>query len=104
MIRCSAAAILVSILAAPDAARAAPALDGASLGLPWALLFAGILLTIATGPLLFPRIWHRHYGKLAAGWSAATLAAIAIKFGPTTALDSFVHAMLLEYLGFIVLL
>ena len=55
--------VLVALV--PEAAHAAAALDGAALRWPWALPFIGILLTIATGPLLFPRIWHRHYGKLA---------------------------------------
>ena len=36
------------------------------MGWPWALPFAGILLSIATGPLLFPKFWHAHYGKIAA--------------------------------------
>ena len=35
-----------------------PALDGAQMGWPWALPFVGILLSIATGPLLFPKFWH----------------------------------------------
>ena len=71
--------VLVVLVAglAPDSALAAPALDGAALRWPWALPFVGILLTIATGPLLFPRIWHRHYGKLAFAWSALTLAPLA---------------------------
>jgi hypothetical protein len=47
-----------------------PLLDGAILSWLWSLPFIGLLLTIATGPLLFPRIWSRHYGKIAAGWSA----------------------------------
>jgi Na+/H+ antiporter NhaD/arsenite permease-like protein len=91
------------MLFAPDAAHAA-ALDGASLHWPWALPFLGILLTIATGPLLFRRIWHRHYGKLALAWSIATLAPLAAVYGAGTALAAFVHAMLAEYLSFIILL
>jgi Na+/H+ antiporter NhaD/arsenite permease-like protein len=91
-------------LFAPDAALAAAALDGASLQWPWALPFLGILLTIATGPLLFQRIWHRHYGKLALAWSIATLAPLAIVHGTATALAAFVHVMLAEYLSFIILL
>ena len=63
---------------APSAAHAAPALDGASMGWPWALPFAGILLSIAAGPLLFAKFWHAHYGKIAAGWALVTLAAIAV--------------------------
>jgi hypothetical protein len=39
---------------APQSAAAATALDGAAMSWPWALPFLGILLTIATGPLLFP--------------------------------------------------
>jgi hypothetical protein len=27
--------------------------------------FVGILASIALGPLLFPKIWHAHYGKIA---------------------------------------
>ena len=61
------------LLIVPGPAQAAAALDGAALGWPWALPFIGILVTIATGPLLFPPLWHRHYGKLAFAWSVLTL-------------------------------
>ena len=59
--------VLIALFAGltPDSALAAAALDGTALRWPWALPFIGILLTIATGPLLFPRVWHHHYGKLA---------------------------------------
>src|SRR5262249_5010499 len=50
----SVAATLIGILA-PGPAQAAAGLDGAGLTWFWALPFIGILLTIATGPLLFPR-------------------------------------------------
>ena len=52
----------------------------------------------------FPKLWHDHYGKIVAGWAAAALAALAFAFGPQAALAAFVHAMLAEYLSFIVLL
>jgi len=87
----------------PSAAHAA-ALDGAQLSWPWALPFIGITLTIATGPLFFPRIWHRHYGKLAFAWATLTLAPLAALYGTTTALAALVHALFGEYLSFIVLL
>jgi hypothetical protein len=74
------------------------------LGWFWALPFIGILLTIATGPLLFARAWHRHYGKLAFAWSVLTLIPLAAVYGAPTAAAAFTHAMLTEYLGFIVLL
>jgi Na+/H+ antiporter NhaD/arsenite permease-like protein len=88
---------------APSAAHAA-ALDGTQLSWPWALPFIGILLTIATGPIFFPRIWHRHYGKLAFAWATLTLAPMAALYDLPTALAALVHALLGEYLSFIVLL
>src|SRR3954453_4134231 len=104
MTRAFAAALLGLTLLAPDAALAAVPLDGAAMNWPWALPFAGILLSIATGPLLFPRIWHHHYGKIALGWSLLTLAPLAALHGGGAAIGAFVHAMLAEYLSFIVLL
>src|SRR5947207_1885733 len=89
---------------APDVAHAAAGLDGAALRWPWALPFIGILVTIATGPLLFKRFWHRHYGKLAFLWSVLTLAPLAAVYGPPAALAAFVHAVFAEYLSFILLL
>jgi Na+/H+ antiporter NhaD/arsenite permease-like protein len=94
---------IASLLLAPQAAQAA-ALNGAALSWPWALPFAGILLTIAAGPLLFPRIWHSHYGKLAFAWGTLTLAPMAAIYGAPTALEALVHAALAEYLSFMVLL
>jgi Na+/H+ antiporter NhaD/arsenite permease-like protein len=90
-------------LVAPAPAHAA-GLDGAALRWPWALPFIGILLTIATGPLLFPKFWHHHYGKLAFVWSVLTLAPLAVWYGAPAAIAALVHAMLGEYLSFIVLL
>ena len=95
---------LVSALAAPQAALAATELPGATMGWGWALPFAGLLLTIATGPLLIPGIWHHHYGKVAAAWALAALVPMALSFGLPVALAGFVHAMLAEYMSFIVLL
>ncbi len=93
-----------AVLIFPSAAQAAPALDGAQIGWPWALPFAGILLSIATGPLLFAKFWHAHYGKIAALWALLTLAAIGVRFGFAAALAGFVHAALAEYMSFIILL
>src|SRR5262245_42685361 len=96
--------ILALAALAPDAAHAAIALDGTTLRWPWMLPFVGILLTIAIGPVFFPRFWHRHYGKLAFIWSTLTIAPLAALYGPPVALAAFVHEMLTEYLSFIVLL
>jgi Na+/H+ antiporter NhaD/arsenite permease-like protein len=94
----------VLLLAPEHSHAAAAALDGARLRWTWALPFVGILLTIATGPLLFPRVWHRHYGKLAFFWSVLTVAPLAALYGTPAATAAFVHAMLAEFASFIVLL
>src|SRR5262249_21225387 len=96
--------ITVAIVLASHDAMAAPALDGAALRWPWALPFIGILLTIATGPLLYPRFWHHHYGKLAFVWSTLTIAPLAAIFGVPTAAAAFVHVMPADFVIFIILL
>jgi Na+/H+ antiporter NhaD/arsenite permease-like protein len=102
MKRIAAAVAIVACMMSTEANAAA--LDGAQLHWPWALPFIGILLTIATGPLLFPRLWHRHYGKLAFAWGTLTLAPMAALYDLPTAIAALVHAFFAEYLSFIVLL
>jgi Na+/H+ antiporter NhaD/arsenite permease-like protein len=87
----------------PAGAHAAT-LDGASLRWPWALPFAGILLTIAFAPLINRRFWHHHYGKLAFVWAALTLAPLAALYGADAAFAALSHALLGDYLGFIAFL
>ncbi len=87
----------------PASAHAA-GLDGASLGWPWALPFAGIVLTIAFAPLVARRFWHRHYGKFAFAWAALTLIPLAALHGIDTARSALSHALLGDYLGFIAIL
>lgn len=88
----------------PQQAWAATGLDGAAMRWPYALPFAGLLLSIALGPLLFAKVWHHHYGKIAAAWSLLALVSLVIFAGTVATLAAFVHAMLAEYFGFIVLL
>src|SRR6266705_3112315 len=94
-------AIVAFLLLAPQRAWAAPALDGTALRWPWAVPFIGILITIATGPLLFPRIWHNHYGKLAFIWGTITIAPLAAVYGAPSTIAAFVHTMLAEFFSFI---
>ena len=79
-------------------------LDGASLSVLWGVPFAGVLLSIALIPLLAPIFWHHHYGKVTAAWSLAFLVPFAVVFGPGAAGVNFVHALLAEYIPFILLL
>jgi Na+/H+ antiporter NhaD/arsenite permease-like protein len=101
------AAWLSALWAAPaDAAVAdgAPAIDGAQLELIWGLPFVGLLLSIAILPLAAPKLWHRHFGKIAAAWALAFLAPFAVRFGIGHALYEVAHIGLLEYLPFVLLL
>ena len=97
------AVLALALACAPSLAHAA-ALDGASLGLAWALPFAGILLSIALFPLVAHRFWEKHHGKVAALWAVAVVVPMALAGGPTMAVEALVHTALLEYIPFILLL
>ncbi len=95
-----------AILLFPGLAVAAEAheLPGATMSLWWALPFAGLLLSIATGPLLFHHIWEHHYGKITALWAALVVVPLAIAFGIPLASEAVLHTLLTEYMSFIILL
>jgi Na+/H+ antiporter NhaD/arsenite permease-like protein len=71
---------------------------------PWALPFVGLLLSIALGPLVAPRLWHAHYGKVVFMWSVLAIAPLAALRGVSAALMALTHAALGEYASFIILL
>ncbi|HRJ69397.1 MAG TPA: sodium:proton antiporter [Beijerinckiaceae bacterium] len=85
-------------------ALAAGGLDGRALGIAWALPFFGLLACIALGPLFFARTWHHHYGKIAAVWALVTLLPLAALHGVGPAVEVLLHALLVEYVPFIILL
>ncbi len=87
----------------PSLSQAAE-LDGSALSALWGVPFAGLLLSIALMPLLAPIFWHHHFGKVAAGWALAFLLPFAVAFGPGAAGASFVHALVAEYIPFVILL
>lgn len=89
-------------LASPAAFAAGP--DGAQLVAWWGVPFAGLLLSIALGPLLVPAFWHHHFGKIAAFWGAAFLLPFALAFGVGAAWHGAVHAVVAEFIPFVVLL
>ncbi|MET3214454.1 UNVERIFIED_ORG: Na+/H+ antiporter NhaD/arsenite permease-like protein [Burkholderia territorii] len=92
------------VLGAVPALASAATLDGATLSALWGVPFAGILLSIALFPLVAPVFWHHHFGKIAAGWAIVFLAPFAVAFGAGAAFGTLVHALLEEYIPFIVLL
>lgn len=97
-----AAALLLCLPAGP--ALAASGIDGASMGVLWALPFTGMLLSIALGPILFPHFWDLNYGKFAAFWAALVLVPLVALRGFEPALGALAHTALLEYIPFIILL
>ena len=77
--------------------------DGGGLSVWWVLPFAGMLLSIALGPLVAAHFWHNHYGKVAAGWIAVFAVPFLVKFGGPGFYE-ILHIVLLDYVPFIILL
>ena len=88
MIAMKSAVSLILLCLFPTSAFAAGDLGGASLGVLWALPFAGMLLSIALGPVLFPHLWEHHYGKFAGFWAALTLVPLFLLRGADPALGA----------------
>ena len=97
------AAVVALLFFWPGWALAA-AFDGSQLSPLWGLPFAGLLLSIAVMPLLAPSFWHHHFGKVSAAWTLAFFLPFALIFGPALAGTSLVHALVAEYIPFIILL
>lgn len=95
--------LLASPLVWPHWALAAE-FDASRMSPAWGIPFAGILLSIALIPLLVPKVWHHHYGKIAAGWALAFLLPFALVFGLPAAGTALVHTLVGEYIPFVILL
>lgn len=104
MRRVRALGVAAVLLLWPQAAGATEGLNGASMSMLWSLPFIGILLSIATGPLLFPHVWEHHYGKFAAFWSACVIVPLFLFAGLHGTAEALLHTLLLEYIPFILLL
>ncbi len=94
--------LMLVMMCAPAAAHAAE-FDGSSLQAWWGIPFAGVLLSIAVLPLLTPHFWHLHYGKIVAAWALVFFVPFAAFFGIGVAIDGFLHALVAEYIPFILL-
>ena len=96
--------LLTTVLAfAPTAALAAGA-EMAQLAPVWSVPFVGVLLSIALFPVLAPVAWHHHFGKITAAWALAFMLPFTALFGPMAMGENFTHALLAEYVPFILLL
>ncbi len=96
--------LLAAVVLVLPGLACASELDGSRLSVLWGVPFAGILLSIALTPLVAPYFWHHHYGKVVIGWSLAFLLPFAVVFGASAAGASLMHALLAEYIPFMVLL
>ncbi len=67
------------------------------------LPFAGILLSISLFPLIAPRFWHSHYGKVSLFWALLSSGPL-LYFFPEEALHKILHVLMAEYIPFILLL
>jgi Na+/H+ antiporter NhaD/arsenite permease-like protein len=95
--------VAAALWALPGWALAAD-MDGSTLPLWWGVPFAGILLSIALIPLLAPIFWHHHFGKVVLAWGLAFLLPFAAVYGAGAAGANLVHALMAEYVPFVVLL
>lgn len=78
--------------------------SGEHLSLWWGVPFVGILLSIALFPLFMARLWHHHYGKIIAIWTSLFIIAALMTFGFELTVQITAHAILEEYIPFILLL
>jgi Na+/H+ antiporter NhaD/arsenite permease-like protein len=96
--------VVLFAIAVPVPAFAAEGIDGASLSLWWGVPFVGILLSIATGPVLYPHLWEHHYGKFTAFWSTLIVIALLAHADTPIVTTALAHTAFLEYMPFILLL
>ncbi|MEW6435813.1 MAG: sodium:proton antiporter [Pseudomonadota bacterium] len=79
-------------------------MNQAALPLWLALPFAGLLLSIALGPILARRLWHVHYGWAAAAWAGLALALMVSTEGLASTRIALAITMFEDYLPFILML
>jgi Na+/H+ antiporter NhaD/arsenite permease-like protein len=104
MISALAAFVFVLLPVVASGNTGAPHIEGKNLSLLWVLPFIGILLSIAVFPLLIPRIWHHHYGKISLFWGILFITLLTIIYGFNVSTYYALEVYLLEFLPFITLL
>ena len=73
---------------------ALPALNSAALSLRWGIPFAGLLLSIAVLPIVAPKFWHAHYGKIAAAWVLVLLIPLTSYFPSPAGSDTALYGVI----------
>jgi len=73
------------------------------LSLLFGLPFTGLLLCIATGPVLFAHTWEHHHGKIAAFWASCFLVPALFQFPMDEIMHKLIHLALIDYVPFVIL-
>ena len=76
---------------------------GENLPLYSVIPFVGMLLSIALFPLLAPKFWHHHFGKVSAFWAIVTVIPLLIGY-KGIAVNEILHVVIGDYVPFIILL
>ena len=93
--------IILSLVPFPVLAAGLPANE---LSLWWCIPFIGTLLSIALCPMLLPKLWHNHNGKIISIWCALFLLPLSWFYGTSKGISITVHALFQEYIPFMLLL
>lgn len=104
IILCISATLIILSPVTVYGSSGAPHINGKDLSLLWALPFIGILLSIAVFPLVIPRIWHHHYGKISLFWGLLFITLLTVSYGINVSAYYALEVYLLEFLPFITLL
>ena len=102
--RSAAAVSGIGLLLCAGAAEAAESSSAVQISVIWVVPFAGLLLSLALFPLLAPKIWHLHYGKIVWAWALLFIFPYGWIHGSGRIANELWHTFLLEYLPFVLLL
>ncbi len=96
--------LLMSMLPGIALAGGELSFDGPSLSPLWSIPFVGIILSIAVLPLFAPKLWDHHYGKIVFGWTLLFFIPLLVTYDMSITANIFTHALVEEYIPFILLL
>ena len=96
--------LLMSMLPGIALAGGELSFDGPSLSPLWSIPFVGIILSIAVLPLFAPKLWDHHYGKIVFGWTLLFFIPLLVTYDMSITANIFTHALIEEYIPFILLL
>lgn len=96
--------LILSYMLSKIGARIKMAFEHSSINLLYVLPFLGVLLSLSLFPLIIPRLWHHHYGKITGLWAGLGLVALYQKFGVAIVGEQVAHILLHEYIPFVFLI